>query len=91
VVETRLAPTEDEAVAAADAIDYPVVLKLNSATITHKTDVGGVRLNLADDTAVRDAFRTIQKNITRKAGSEHFGGVSVQPMLESKDSRTARS
>jgi acetyltransferase len=85
VVETRIAPTEDEAVAAADAIDYPVVLKLNSATITHKTDVGGVRLNLADDTAVRDAFRTIQKNITRKAGSEHFGGVSVQPMLESKD------
>ena len=85
VVETRLAPTEDEAVAAADAIDYPVVLKLNSATITHKTDVGGVRLNLADDTAVRDAFRTIQKNITRKVGSEHFGGVSVQPMISAKD------
>ena len=85
VVETRLASTEDEAVAAADAIGYPVVLKLNSATITHKTDVGGVRLNLADETAVRDAFRAIQKSITRKAGSEHFGGVSVQPMISSKD------
>jgi acetyltransferase len=85
VVETRIAPTEDEAVAAADAIDYPVVLKLNSATITHKTDVGGVRLNLADETAVRDAFRAIQKAVTRKVGAEHFGGVSVQPMIASKD------
>jgi len=80
-----LAPTGEEAVAAADAIDYPVVLKLNSATITHKTDVGGVRLNLADETAVRDAYRAIQTSITRKVGSEHFGGVSVQPMISSKD------
>ena len=44
--ETRIAPSEDEAVAAAEAIGYPVVLKLHSHTITHKTDVGGVQLNL---------------------------------------------
>lgn len=85
VVETRLAPTAEEAVAAAEDIGYPVVLKLNSATITHKTDVGGVRLNLMDEDAVRDAFRAIQKSITRKAGSEHFGGVSVQPMISATD------
>ena len=52
-VETRIAATEDEAVAAAEAISYPVVLKLHSRTITHKTDVGGVQLNLADADAVR--------------------------------------
>ncbi|HUA22067.1 MAG TPA: bifunctional acetate--CoA ligase family protein/GNAT family N-acetyltransferase [Bryobacteraceae bacterium] len=81
VVETRLATTEDEAVAAANAIGYPVVLKLHSFTITHKTDVGGVQLNLASETAVRNAFRAIQTSVGDKAGPEHFAGVSVQPMI----------
>ena len=54
-VETRVAATADEAVAAAEAIGYPVVLKLHSETITHKTDVGGVILNLA--TPPRSAAR----------------------------------
>ena len=85
VVETRLAATEEEAVAAAYGIDFPVVLKLNSATITHKTDVGGVRLNIQDEAAVRDAFRAIEAAVTRKAGAEHFGGVSVQPMIDTED------
>ncbi len=52
-VETRVAVTEDEAVAAAVSIGLPVVLKLHSKTITHKTDVGGVQLNLTDEEAVR--------------------------------------
>src|SRR5215208_3929936 len=47
-VETRIAKTVEDAVQAADAIGYPVVLKLHSETITHKTDVGGVQLNLKD-------------------------------------------
>src|SRR5215208_4451313 len=47
-VETRIAKSKDEAVEAAKAIGYPVVLKLHSETITHKTDVGGVQLNLVD-------------------------------------------
>ena len=45
-VDTRIAKSKEEAVKAADAIGYPVVLKLHSETITHKTDVGGVQLNL---------------------------------------------
>jgi len=81
VVETRLAASEEEAVAAAQAIGFPVVLKLNSLTITHKTDVGGVKLNLANEAAVRDAFCAIQAAVTEKAGAQHFGGVSVQPMV----------
>ncbi len=84
VVETRLAASEDEAVAAARAIGFPVVLKLNSLTITHKTDVGGVRLKLADEAAVRDAFRAIQESVNSKAGPGHFDGVSVQPMISAE-------
>jgi acetyltransferase len=85
VVQMTLAATEDEAIAAADDIGYPVVLKLNSATITHKTDVGGVRLNLVDEDDVRGAYRAIQASVSRKAGAENFEGVSVQPMISSKD------
>src|SRR5262249_30999967 len=47
-VETRVASGEEEAVAHAEALGYPVVVKLHSETITHKTDVGGVQLNLPD-------------------------------------------
>ncbi|HEY0606558.1 MAG TPA: acetate--CoA ligase family protein, partial [Herpetosiphonaceae bacterium] len=55
-VETRTATTADEAVAQAEALGYPVVLKLLSPTITHKSDVGGVRLNLPNAEAVRAAY-----------------------------------
>src|SRR5579863_9963835 len=66
VVETRLATTEDEAEKAAQEIGYPVVLKLNSPTITHKTDVGGVQLNLRDEAAVREAFERIRVSVSEK-------------------------
>src|SRR5581483_5918094 len=55
-IETRVAATVDEAAQIATEIGYPVVLKLYSNTITHKTDVGGVKLNLSGTQAVRDAF-----------------------------------
>ncbi|MDB6033815.1 MAG: GCN5-related N-acetyltransferase [Verrucomicrobiales bacterium] len=81
VAETRIAKTEDEAADSAGSIGFPVVLKLYSETLTHKTDVGGVRLNLADEAAVRQAWRTIRDSVTTKAGVEHFLGVTVQPMI----------
>jgi acetyltransferase len=84
IVETKLAATEDEAAAAARDIGFPVVLKLNSLTISHKTDVGGVKLNLADEAAVRAAFRDIETSVSQKAGREHFNGVSVQPMISTE-------
>lgn len=80
-VETRVATSEDEAVRCAEAIGYPVVLKLFSETITHKTDVGGVQLNLADAAAVRSAYHRIEDAVTTKVGAEHFLGVTVQPMI----------
>lgn len=84
-VETRVARSADEAVAVAAEIGYPVVLKLNSETITHKTDVGGVRLDLAQEEEVRHAYESMEKKVSEKFGAEHFLGVTVQPMLSLKD------
>ncbi len=81
-VETRIARSEDEAVDQARAIGYPVVLKLFSETITHKTDVGGVKLNLADENAVRTAYQAIQTSVAEKVGADKFSGVTVQPMIK---------
>jgi acetyltransferase len=80
-VETHLAGTEEEAVIAANALGYPVVVKLNSFTLTHKTDVGGVKLALRDEESVRAAYSEIRASVAAKAGLEHFGGVTVQRMV----------
>jgi acetyltransferase len=80
-VPTRVAATADEAVNVAESMGYPVVVKLHSETITHKTDVGGVRLDLPDAAAVRDAFAAIESSVRERAGASDFGGVTVQPMV----------
>jgi len=81
-VETRLASSEAEAVAHAEQFGFPVVLKLHSFTITHKTDVGGVQLNLRDAAAVSRAYKAIETSVQDKAGAGHFNGVTVQPMAK---------
>jgi acetyltransferase len=81
-VPTQIAASEDQAVVAAEKVGFPVVLKLHSETITHKTDVGGVCLNLADRDAVRSAYRGIRSSVCARAGREHFLGVTVQPMIK---------
>jgi len=81
VVETRAAQDEEQAVAIAGEIGYPVVLKLLSNTIAHKTDVDGVRLRLLNAEDVRSAYRFIRAAVTEKAGAQHFAGVTVQPMV----------
>ncbi len=81
-VETHIAKSEEEAVQLAEKIGYPVVLKLYSETITHKTDVDGVKLNLADADAVQKAYQAIESSVLAKAGAEHFLGVTVQAMLK---------
>ena len=80
-VETRVATTEDEAVQLADAIGYPVVLKLYSRSITHKTDVGGVKLNLQNGDAVREAYHQIKTSVETLHATS-LQGVTVQPMLK---------
>ena len=81
VTPTMACRTADEAVAAARRIGFPVVLKLLSRTITHKTDVGGVRLNLADEMAVRDAYGAIQAKLQELGQPHAFDGVTLQPMV----------
>lgn len=81
-VATEVARNEEEAVSVAAKIGFPVVLKLHSETITHKTDVGGVKLNLHDVVAVREQFRAIAASVAERAGAEHFLGVTVQPMVK---------
>src|SRR5262249_38343155 len=64
-VETHVALNAEEAVKLAGEIGYPVVLKLHSETIKHKTDVGGVQLNLRNAAAVRRAWRTIESSVAK--------------------------
>lgn len=87
VVETRVASSEEEAVAIAALLGYPVVLKLLSNTITHKSDVNGVLLRLRDEEQVRNAFRSIRASVAAKASAADFLGVTVQPMIESSGDR----
>ena len=83
-VETRVARDAEEAVRHAEEIGYPVVLKLYSETVTHKTDVGGVRLDLPDADAVHEAYEGTETSVAEKVGAEHFGGVTVQPMISTE-------
>jgi acetyltransferase len=85
VAKTIIATGQAAAVKAAGEIGYPVVLKLYSETITHKTDVGGVQLNLGSADAVQRAFEAIRASVTDKVGAQHFQGVTVQPMIRLRD------
>jgi len=89
VVPTEVASTADEAVKHADKMSYPVVAKLWSDEITHKSDAGGVQLNLENADMVRHAFGRIRANALSYAkekaiSGDVFRGVSVQPMVQMK-------
>jgi acetyltransferase len=78
VVPSRQASTEEEAVAAAREMGYPVAVKMNSPDVTHKSDVGGVILNVKDETGVRKAFRELAGVVSRLGARQ--GGVLVSAM-----------
>ncbi len=84
VCETRTAADEEAAVRAAGEIGYPVVLKLWSETVTHKTDVGGVKLGLRNARAVRAAWRAIRKSAEEHGCTDGFRGVTVQAMASQR-------
>ena len=75
MLPTRGAATAAEAVAAAEAVGFPVVLKARSGNIVHKTDVGGVALNLDSSEAVRAAYQTMESRL-----GPQMGGAVIQPM-----------
>jgi acetate---CoA ligase (ADP-forming) subunit beta len=80
VSPARLARTKDEAAAMADEIGYPAVLKIVSPQITHKSDVGGVELNLGSRDEVAAAFERIVASVKRHAPDATVEGVAVQRM-----------
>lgn len=82
VVATHIAgPTADAAAAAAAQIGYPVVVKLLSPQISHKSDVGGVALNLDDDHSVRTAVATMLARLSRLRPDAQVSGFTVQSMV----------
>ena len=82
IVTCALAASGDEAAAAAARIGFPVVVKLSSRDITHKSDIGGVRLNLADEAAVREAFEAIMAAARAADPGAHVDGVLIAPMIK---------
>jgi len=80
VLGGHLAHTGDEAVEVAERLGYPVVLKISSPDIIHKSDFGGVRINLANSEQVRDAFDLMMLRIQRKAPNAHLRGGFVEKM-----------
>jgi acetyltransferase len=84
VVKTFVATTADEAVAFASQIGYPVVLKILSPQIVHKTDAGGVFLDLKSETEVREAFEQIMCNAKNYNPQAEILGVTVQPMIKKR-------
>lgn len=77
---TILAKTPDEAVAAAETVGFPVALKIVSPDIVHKSDAGGIALNLSDEKAVRDGFANIIAKTSRIAKPEKILGILVSRM-----------
>src|SRR5258706_14663858 len=82
VAQTQLASTRDEAVAHAQKLGFPVVLKICSSEVVHKSDVGGVKLNLTTVDAVGKAFDDIIQSVKRSQPTAAIDAVSVQPMAK---------
>jgi acetyl coenzyme A synthetase (ADP forming)-like protein len=80
-IETLVAGTAAEAAALASRIGFPVAVKLASATIVHKTDVGGVKLDLKSESEVKAAFEEIKAKLTEIGRQAEMAGVTVQRMV----------
>lgn len=80
--KTALAKNADEAVAYAEKIGYPVVMKIASPDILHKTDIGGVKLNLTSAAEVRDAFDLIMYRAVRHMPDANIWGCQIQQMVK---------
>ncbi len=85
ITKPHRAKTAADAVKIADDMGYPVVLKIDSPDITHKTDVGGVALNLDDAAMVKDSFERMINHVRQKAPDSRIDGVTVQRMIESRE------
>lgn len=87
ILSTRpvLAKTPEEAIKFAEKTGYPVVLKIQSPDITHKSDVGGVQLNLGNEKLLRAAFERIMDSVKLKRPDARVEGITVQKMVAEKE------
>ncbi len=87
VAQTMVAHSPNEALLIAQQLGFPVAMKINSRDISHKSDAGGVMLNLENAQAVRAAYHEITENVKRSRPSAHMDGISIQPMIVKKNGR----
>ena len=80
--ESSVAATEDEAVDVANKIGYPIVMKISSPQIVHKSDAGGVKVNLTNDDEVRDGFKAIMENAKKYDSNAEIKGVLIVEMVK---------
>lgn len=80
--ETLMAKTADDATTAASRVGFPVAVKLSSSTIVHKTDVGGVKLDLESEIEVKRAFNDIKSRLAEMGRQDEMEGVTVQHMVK---------
>ncbi len=85
VVPTRVAATVDEAVRIANEMGYPVTLKIHSKDFSHKSDAGGVALDLSTEEALRRAYDQIMTNARQFMPDAAISGVTVEPMISRPD------
>ena len=81
IAPTAITRSVNEAIAYAEEVGLPVALKIDSPDIRHKTDSGGVRLNLNSLVAVRNAFQDIQEEVKRNYRDAQINGVAIEPMI----------
>ena len=80
VAKTQLARSEDEAAALASATGYPIVMKIVSPDILHKSDAGGVKVNIKDEKSLREAYHTILENAKKYKADARIHGIAIQEM-----------
>ena len=87
VTPTEVAHTADQAVAIAQRVGFPVVIKINSPDVSHKSDVGGVMLNVRTPQQVRTVFTDMLEEVARRAPDARVDGVSIQRMVVKRNGR----
>ncbi|MDP2785987.1 MAG: bifunctional acetate--CoA ligase family protein/GNAT family N-acetyltransferase, partial [Sulfurimicrobium sp.] len=87
VAKTMVARSPNEALLIAEQLGFPVAMKVNSPDITHKTDAGGVLLNLGNAQAVRAAYHEIMESVQRNRPNAQMDGISIEPMIVKPNGR----
>ncbi len=87
VAQTMVARTPTEALLLAEQIGFPIAMKVDSPDLVHKSDAGGVRLNITNAPAVRNAYHDIIETVQKKHPSARINGVSIEPYLARPNGR----